>query len=323
MEGPFSKSNKSSYLLNYRYGNLQFLNNAGIIDLDENEKPPVFQDVSMHINLPTAKAGNFSIFGIGGISKSGKFPMKDTMNRFPDPDMGTDLTVYQQMGVLGIKHMLLLPDKKTHLKSILSVSWQNDRHVRIQERNAIRCLLDSNQYTYPTIRFATTLDHKFSTASVIRTGIVYNQFFFSVYGKRNRLNQDPLTYVDERGNTGSAEGFFQWKYRLWRRMEINSGIHATHFLLNNSFMLEPRFGAKWRIGNNATVSYGFGLHSRIAPISLYFAKVTNAAGDITQPNRKLKPTRAMHHVLGYEIAPTKNLRIKAETITSIYICAGD
>jgi hypothetical protein len=312
VEGPLSKSNKSSYLFNYRYGNLTFLNNAGIINLDENEKPPVFQDVSMHINLPTKKAGNFSIFGIGGISTNGKFPIKDTMNRLLDPDLAADLTEYHQMGVLGMKHTLLLPDKKTYLKSIVSLSWQRDRYVRIQEHNAQSVLVDSNQYTYPTIRFATTLDHKFSTASVIRAGIVYNQFFFSVYGRRNENNQGYLTYVDERGNTGSAEGFFQWKYRLSRRMEINSGIHATSFLLNHNFTLEPRFGATWRIGNNAAVSYGFGLHSRIAPISLYFAKVKTPAGDITQPNLNLKLTKAMHHVLGYDIALTKNLRLKAE-----------
>jgi hypothetical protein len=95
-------------------------------------------------------------------------------------------------------------------------------------------------------------------------------------------------------------------------MEINSGLHATHFMLNHNFVLEPRFSAKWRMGNNAAVSYGFGLHSRIAPISLYFAKVKTPSGDITQPNLNLQPTRAMHHVLGYEMAPAKNLRIKAE-----------
>jgi hypothetical protein len=314
VEGPISKSKKSSYLLNYRYGNLQFLNSAGIIDLDENEKPPVFQDFSMHVNLPTAKAGNFSIFAIGGTSESGKYPLKDSMNRFPDPDLHTDLTEYRQMGVLGLKHTLLLPNKKTYLKSILSASWQSDRYVRIENNNSV--MIDSNRYTYPTIRFATTLDHKFSTASVIRTGIIYNQFFFSVFGRRKMnqgtANQEYLTYVDQQGNTGSAEGFFQWKYRLWKRMEINSGLHATYFLLNQNFVLEPRFSAKWRMGNNAAVSYGFGLHSRIAPISLYFAKVKTPAGDITQPNLNLQLTRAMHHVLGYEIAPAKNLRIKAE-----------
>jgi hypothetical protein len=296
---------------------MRFLNSAGIINLDENEKPPIFQDFSMHVNLPTAKAGNFSIFAIGGISESGKYPLKDTMNRFTDPDLRTDLTEYQQMGVLGLKHTLLLPDKKTYLKSILSLSWRSDRYVRMEDNNAQSVMIDSNRYTYPTMRFATTLDHKFNTGSVIRTGIIYNQFFFSLFGRRRMNNQgtgnqDYLTYVDQQGNTGSAEGFFQWKYRLWKRLEINSGLHATHFLLNQNFVLEPRFSAKLRVGNNAAVSYGFGLHSRIAPISLYFAKVKTPSGDITQPNLNLQLTRAMHHVLGYEIAPAKNLRIKAE-----------
>jgi outer membrane receptor protein involved in Fe transport len=45
---------------------------------------------------------------------------------------------------------------------------------------------------------------------------------------------------------------------------------------------------------------------------LYFVKITDPGGAITQPNLNLKLTKAMHHVLGYNISLTKNLHIKAE-----------
>lgn len=313
MEGPLSKKNKSSWLVNYRYGNLQFLNNTGIIDLDDNQKPPVFQDFNMHINLPTRKAGNFSIFGIGGISKTGNYRSNDPMSWAMDPDNKNEETEYHQMGVLGLKHNILLKDKKTYLKSILSASWRSDRFVSNGlDENQQPVLNDSNRYTYPTIRFSTTLNHKISANSVIRAGVTYSQLFFSVYGKRNERGMGYRPYLDERGNTGLAEAFFQWKVRLLRNLEINTGFHATWFLLNDNYAIEPRVGAKLRAGRNAFFSYGFGLHSKIEPISLYFAKVKKPDGNIVQPNLNLKMTRAMHHVLGYDLSLSKNLRIKVE-----------
>jgi outer membrane receptor protein involved in Fe transport len=45
---------------------------------------------------------------------------------------------------------------------------------------------------------------------------------------------------------------------------------------------------------------------------LYFAKIAVPGGAITQPNKGLALTKAMHHVLGYNRFLAKNLRIKAE-----------
>jgi hypothetical protein len=66
-EGPFSKHSKSSFLLNYRYSTLAIFKyldiHFGVSGV------PEFQDVSYKFNIPTKKAGTFSIFGVGGISK--------------------------------------------------------------------------------------------------------------------------------------------------------------------------------------------------------------------------------------------------------------
>jgi hypothetical protein len=314
VEGPINKKNKSSFLFNYRYGNFQFLNKAGIIDLDDNQKPPKFQDINFHVNLPTQKAGSFSIFGIGGISTTGNYSVKDSLAWRMRPNLRNDETEYHQMGVLGLKHTLLLPNKKTYLKSILAFTYQADRYTDADLDDSYHLVPnDSNRYSYPAIRFTTSINHKFNAASVIRAGFIYNQLFFTIYGQQlYPRNSGYHTYVDERGNTASMEGFLQWKYRLLRSLDINAGIHVTNFLLNHSYTIEPRFSATWRTGSKSSLNYGFGLHSRIEPISLYFAKIKGPGGTITQPNRNLQLTKAMHHVLGYNISLSKYLRIKAE-----------
>lgn len=313
LEGPISKSKKSSYLLNYRYGNLQFLSEGGIIHLPDNQKSPVFQDFSMHINFPTRKAGEFSIFGIGGISKTGYYSSNDSMMWRRDPGTQLDKVERHLIGVMGVKHTLLLPNKKTYLKSTLALSYQSDRLTSKElDNNYHFWPKDSSRYSYPTIRFTTSVNHKFNSGSVVRVGMTYSHFFFSIYGMNYDQNRVSQVFLDQHGNTGSIEGFFQWKYHLSPNFEINSGLHATSFLLNHKYAIEPRLGGKLNTGSNSFLSFGFGMHSRIEPISMYFTRIKEPGGAITQPNLDLKLTKAMHYVLGYEKMLSKNLKLKAE-----------
>ena len=60
-EGPFKKGKEASYLVNYRYSTLAIIgaflpSDAGILK---------YQDLSYKINLPTAKSGTFSLWGVG------------------------------------------------------------------------------------------------------------------------------------------------------------------------------------------------------------------------------------------------------------------
>lgn len=312
-EGPISKNNKSSYLFHYRYGNLRFLDNLDLISLDENEKPPIFQDFSMNINIPTKKAGNFSLFGFGGISETGTFRSPDSTSWSRNTDARNEETETHQIGVLGLKHTLQLPNKRTYLKSVLSFSWQSDRFVRHMLDDNLKPLMDdSNRYAFPTLRFSTAIHHKLNAKNSIRAGFIYSHLSYDVYGKKLEQNKEYRTYLDQSGSTGLAEGFFQWKHRLLERLEINTGIHATAFLLNDNYMIEPRFGAKWNVSSNASLNYGFGMHSRIEPIFIYYLKKKEANGSYTQPNLNLKPTKAMHHVLGYDVSLSKNFRLKLE-----------
>src|SRR6185436_10491195 len=64
IEGPFSKSYKGSYLVNYRYSTLELLNKIGVLPNDGSTN---FQDLSYNIYLPTNKLGTFTFFGFGGL----------------------------------------------------------------------------------------------------------------------------------------------------------------------------------------------------------------------------------------------------------------
>jgi hypothetical protein len=301
-EGPLGKNRNVSYLFNYRYGNLQFLNNLGLLGLNRDRLPPVFQDLNFNIALQTRKAGSFSLFGIGGISSTGT--RSDTLYMNSVPVEKEEQTENHKMGVLGLKHMLTLPNNKTFLKTIVAASYQYDR-LKTGGKT-------TEAYSYPSVRLATTLGHKFNARHSIRTGLIYSQLFFDAYGTRENDTTNNQVAVNNKGTTGLASAFVEWKYRLTDKFAINSGVHGTVFLLNHNYSIEPRLGLSWQVGSKSSVTYGFGLHSRAEPLSVYFLQTTSPDGTVTTPNKDLELTKAMHHVLGYDLLFLPGLRLKIE-----------
>ncbi len=53
-------------MVNYRYSTTDILSKAGLLDVDGD---PQFQDAAFKLNLPSQKLGNFTLFGIGGVSQ--------------------------------------------------------------------------------------------------------------------------------------------------------------------------------------------------------------------------------------------------------------
>ena len=312
LEGPLGKQGKISYLFNYRYGNLKFLDKVGVLGLDDNQTPPIFQDLNFNINFNTQKAGTFSLFGVGGKSSTGE----DNPRDYQDED--------HKMGVLGLKHLWTLSNNKTFLKTIVAVADQHDKlESGLVNQNHEYEMTDSSTYNYPAIRTSIAINHKFNARNTIRAGVIYSQLFFDVYGRTifrqifldpqgNPLPRIDREYVNNKGSTALAEAFCAWKYRVASTFEINAGVHNTLFLLNDDYALEPRLGLKWQATTKSSFSYGFGLHSRAEPISVYFSQVTAADGTISTPNKKLKLTKAMHHVVGYDLSVRQDLRVKVE-----------
>ena len=67
-EGPISKKNNSSFIVNYRYGFSTIARKLKLIDTYGSQYD--FQDLSFKLNFPTQKAGTFSVFALGFIDKS-------------------------------------------------------------------------------------------------------------------------------------------------------------------------------------------------------------------------------------------------------------
>lgn len=311
-EGPFKMGSQASYLVNYRYSTLEMLGKMGI-DISGGDIIPVFQDLSYKIYLPTKKAGNFSLWGLSGMSDAGSTPIMDsTLWEYRSDNFGE--TEKHRLMVNGITHNYIFKNQKTYLRTVAVYSHvQNQVIVDSIGHNYIETKTQHQDFKYGTFSVNSFVNHKFNAQHVIRTGATFHNRSFNVFMDDYDFDEKYLErLVSNSGSTNSVEGYLQWQYRINKKVDLNTGLHATYLALNNDYAIEPRLGLKWKMNETNTLNFGAGLHSRTEPISMYLGENINEMGDSYYPNKNLKITKAAHLVLGYNWNFAPDFRFKTE-----------
>ena len=311
-EGPLTKNNNGSYLLNYRFASFSLLEKAGI-SVSNNDIIPSFQDFVFHINFPSGKAGRFSMFGIGGYSTAGNIAETDS-TRWIDSYSRYEELEKHNTGVIGLKHFKLLPDQKTYLKTILSASYERNTFDRAYIQNDLQFSdIFNEQFIYKNYRFSTMLHHKFNSRNRIRAGMIGSSLSYNttMIFFRNDPEKEYI-YVNSKGRTGMLQGYVQWQIQLSEKAELTTGFHIMDFLLNSNITFEPRLGFKWNLRGYQTLTIGAGVHSRHEPISFYMTELKKEDGSVVMPNRYLRLTKAWHNVIGYDIFIKPDFHVKTE-----------
>lgn len=306
-EGPLPGAQGGSYLANYRYSTLALLDGAGIVDY---QGVPRYTDAAFKVKLPTAKAGTFSLFGIGGrsgIRQQEKGATGDSL--FARADYGS------RMGVAGLTHTRLL-GANSFLYSTVSISG-NGSGVVYEETDSpgemplvLRERMDMSRWTY---RASSTLNTRVNARHKLRSGLIVSH-------DRFRLRMDSwdheqhrmLRVLDRDGGATTVQAFTSWKWRWSEQWSLTSGIHFLHYALNGSSSIEPRAALRYQPSTVRAFTLGAGLHSRTESILTYFAQATGADGRVTTPNKNLGLTRAAHFVVGYEQMLAEDVQLKAE-----------
>ena len=156
------------------------------------------------------------------------------------------------------------------------------------------------------------LNHKIDFSQSIISGLQADWNFFNLY-LENIYNggKDKVTTISQKGNTVLLQGFSQWKWRATPFWTLEAGLHAQFLTLNNSFSPEPRASIQYKISNRQSISFGYGLHSQMQTIPLYFYR-NEYINQINESNKNLGFTKSNHFVVGYDWQFGKNSRIKLE-----------
>ncbi len=322
-EGYFSKNSNASYLFNFRYSTLQFVN-PFLPSLEGSL--PSYRDLSFKINVPTKKAGLFSIFGIGGINKQYQTAKQDTALWVTGEDR-LDRLFLQKLGIIGFNHRYLLSDN-SYLSTSLMASvydYYDLTDLYLPEPLLASVTIDETSFFNADFVGSISLNHKFNAKHNIRTGFSfsprhYTYDFYTILTDSIRARDINLNTIDSvlttlLGDAGQAlyfQSYFQSKYHFSEKWTLHSGINFSWFFLNNTFGIDPRLALRWNFKEQQSLSMSLGLHSKPEHSSTYLIKQIDANGNSTQNNLGLKMPRAFHAVLAYDRNFSKHLRLKVE-----------
>lgn len=315
-EGPISKNNGSSYLVNYRYSTLEVFEKLGV-EFGTGTAIPKYQDLSFKVNLPRTKAGSFSVFGLAGKSDvSFLDSKKDTTEEKIDyyGGEGYDLINGSDLAVIGINHTYLI-NTTTYSKFTVAATYHNFATDIDSISPATKEILPyfRNNHTEQKLFASFKINKKINSKHLLKAGVQASSRYFdltdSIYNDKT-LRFDMITEYD--GNAFMLQPFAEWQYKITNEFTLNSGVHYQHFFLNNSGSLEPRLGLRWAFAERQTFSLGYGKHSQILPVTIYFNQVRLADGSYYKPNKDLRMTISHHLVAGYDLNFSSNMRLKAE-----------
>jgi hypothetical protein len=306
VEGPFKPGYGGSYLVNYRYSSLALLDNLGLVNF---YGVPKYQDVSFKFNLPTAKAGNFTLFGLGGKSS---IDQKDFAENNEDY-LQRQAVFTANLGVMGLIHTYQLSDN-TYLRSSVSASGtQNQTDYHDRNDNAQMYLRYHDNFINNRLQASTQINTKIDARNRIKGGITYTQMAYNTFAEYDNLGYGNYTpSIDADGQAGLVQAYFNWKFRATEQLTFVTGVHYLHFLLNQNRSVEPRLGFEYNVNPQQAFTFGFGIHSKTENLAIYNVSVETTDNTYTRPNHNLGLAKAMHIVGGYKHQFSQNLHLKAE-----------
>lgn len=311
LEGPFSKTGKASYLINYRYSTLAVLQAIGVNPTGD--ILPTYQDLSFKLNFPTEKAGTFALFGLGGTNVAAAIPERDSSAW----EFNSDREGFEEpaeVATVGLSHRLLLSEK-SYLRTVAVGSFERFREKGFYVQDDYTDKLEfQDEAKQTTFRLSSLYHQKLNAKNSFRIGaIISSKAFDYVADEIDAEGVNLVRFFDNRGETILFQSYAQWKNRITADLTWNAGLHYTLLGLNNKMSIEPRTALSWKINDKQTISASVGLHSRMEHLAFYTFEGTLDDGNfpITAKNN-LGLTKALHNVIGYDHIINQNLRIKAE-----------
>jgi hypothetical protein len=293
-EGPLfaGKKRGGTFLANYRYSFTGLLTSLGVDFGDETTR---FQDLSFNVSLPQGKAGQFSIFGVGGLSETTFRSPGDSAAIREDKER-FDIDFESGMFAVGLTHVLPV-GKKNAWRSVAAVSaLEHRRTAFLAEDFSANMLWENDDFTERKIAFSSVFSHKLDARHRLKAGVQatqeaadFDSFFTSI---------SPVQFG------GAVSGwllqpYLEWQAKFSPELQLTGGLRWSYFTYRGDHSSpEPRLALVFSPKPRQRWSLAY---SRLSQMQLPQVYQASANGGST-----LGFTRADHFVAGfrYELAPS-------------------
>jgi hypothetical protein len=310
-EGPIQKSKGSSYVIAYRYSFTGFAQALGM--KVGTTATPFYQDLTFKVNSGYSKLGRFTLFGLGGKSKIEFLHTKtDSTDLFADPTKDSYFT--SDIGVVGLKHFIRVGNN-SYFNSVIGATYSASNYLLDTITHSDGSIIRSVVNTTKQIHYSasTSFNSKINSKLFVKIGAIGEMIGLDLFYKNLERNNTWTQIWDFNDYTYLIQAYAQAKYNFTDKFTLNIGLHSQFLTLNNSNSIEPRAGLKYQLNPKNALSFGYGMHSQMQPTDVYFYRKIQADGTYDQSNKNLDFTRSQHFVLGYDLLPAKDWRIKFET----------
>ncbi|MCB0703922.1 MAG: TonB-dependent receptor [Saprospiraceae bacterium] len=321
-EGPIKKG-ASSYLVNYRYSTLGILTNLGIYLVGERVTNE-FQDLSFNVVLTANEKSRLSFFGLGGLSQEHYNPVAKISERdSTDASHWEDRIRDSNMGAVGTTYTRFI-NKKSYFKAAVALMGsQIEFYYDVLDQMDNRSNYHDERHNESRLVSSFTYNWKVTENFRVKTGLLYNYILNYDFYKKTIQRQDISNVLVENanlaingsGSTSTIQYYVQGSQNLGSRTSLNVGGHFLYLPLNDTYSVEPRVSLRVRLNTQQTVSFAYGLYSKILPMAAYFYQVQDTVGSQIQtsyPNLGLPLIKSQHLVLSYDYATATGLRFSAE-----------
>lgn len=307
-EGPINRKTGSSYIFNYRYSTTglmgAFTENTGIS----------YQDLTFKLNLPTCKAGTFSIWGIGLLDMNKADALKNHSEWETYADRQKSKTTMAK-GAGGINHTYNI-DSRAYLKTSLAATYSDNRPEVEQ------LLSQNSSYYLPVVDMKSSnldvvlnsyFNKKYSSRHTNRSGITITGLLYDLnfnISPNFGQNKPMQRIVKGNGEAMVLSAYSNSIFKLTDKLAANVGINAQLFTLNSNWTIEPRLALKWNFNPKQSISLAYGLHSRREKLDYYYVKSIETGKDAV--NKELDFAKAHHFVLSYDLSLSENTQLKIE-----------
>ncbi len=309
-EGPINKEKGSSYLVAYRYAFTGLAQSLGVSV--GTAATPFYQDLSFKFNSGYSKLGRFTLFGVGGKSNIDfKHDKIDATDLFSDPSRDSYFT--SDLGLLGLKHFIRVGEK-SYFNTIIGGTYaaSNFEQDTIRKSDEAITRVIENKTNRVTYSINTSFNTKINSRLFFKIGVIEELMNLNLKYRTRQYTPNWRQIWDYNDYTSLLQAYAHAKYNFTDKLTLNVGAHAQYLTLNSSFSVEPRVGLKYQMHPKHTLSAGYGMHSQMQPTDVYFYRNFNADGSYNQSNKDLDFTRSQHFVIGYDILPLNDWRIKTE-----------
>ncbi len=311
-EGPLNKKSGASYTFSYRYATLAIMNKFGINFGTSGS--PSYQDLNFKLNFPIKKIGQLSFFGLGGKSDIAILDNGDDSSKWTYGRAGRDIHFGSRFGLVGLAFQQNVNTTFYHKISIgMNLNNSYSAYDTIGLDKTTRAATYRNKFTVNKTILNYTATKRLSSKQTMKAGFILTEMNMNLVDSNFYPDQN-IWYneAEFRDDAQLVQGFCEWNYSPTDALKINAGVHYIQFLLNNSKSLEPRLGISYSVNQKLQLNAGYGLHSNLQPMYIYFLQMKDSNGKNYKPNINTDFNKSHHFVVGADYTINSSLHSKVE-----------